>query len=114
MKSNQIKKSSSFAKMLIDNNVVLVSEKSRASYEYVNNEKTDKIKAYVTDLILVAQNFEKVRCETRIMPTIFVGAEKDGAVQVELVNASAEVLYNNEIKFYADDIVLSDKTEVTV
>lgn len=114
MKSNQIKKSSSFAKMLIDNNVVLVSEKSRASYEYVNNEKTDKIKAYVTDLILVSQNFEKVRCETRAMPTVFLGAEQNGALQVELVNASAEVLYNNEIKFYADDIILSSKTEVAV
>lgn len=114
MKSNQIKKSSAFAKMLIDNNVILVSEKSRASYEYLNNEKTDKVKGYVTDLILVAQNFEKVRCETRSMPTIFLGAEKDGAVQVELVNASAEVLYNNEIKFYADDIVISSKSEVSL
>lgn len=114
MKSNQIKKSSAFAEMLIDEKVVLVSEKSRASYEYVNNEKTDKIKAYVTDLVLVAQNFEKVRCETRSMPTVFLGAEQDGAVQVELVNAVAEVMYNNEIKFYADDIVLSSKTEVTV
>lgn len=114
MKSNQIKKSSAFAEMLIDEKVVLVSEKSRASYEYVNNEKTDKIKAYVTDLILVAQNFEKVRCETRAMPTIFLGAEQNGALQVELVNVSAEVLYNNEIKFYADDIVLSDNAEVSV
>ena len=35
-------------------------------------------------------------------------------VQVELVNPVAEITYQNNVKIYADDIILSDSDEVVL
>ena len=59
------------------------------------------------------QNFEKVRCETPNMPRIFMGGKITEPVQVELVPV-AEITYQNNVKIYADDIILSDSDEVVL
>ena len=73
-----------------------------------------KCKGYATELVLINQNFEKVRCETPNMPRIFMGGKITEPVQVELVNPVAEITYQNNVKIYADDIILSDSDEVVL
>lgn len=48
------------------------------------------------------------------MPRVFLGGDLEGAVKVELVNATAEITYNNEIRLLADDIVLAEDDEVSL
>jgi hypothetical protein len=45
---------------------------------------------------------------------VFLGGDLEGAVKVELVNAVAEITYNNEIRLLADDIVLAENDEVAL
>ena len=108
MKANQLKASEALAKIVLGDIAPLVTQEGRSVYEYINGERTDKIKGYATDLVLPAQNFEKVRCVTPAMPRIFLGGNLSEAIQVELVNAVAEITYQNDIKITADDIVFAD------
>lgn len=114
MKANQLKASAELAYVVIGDYSPIVTESARAMYEYVNNERTDRIKGYATELVLTNQNFEKVRCITSNMPRVFLGGDLEDAVKVELVNATAEIMYNNEIRLLADDIVLAEDDEVSL
>lgn len=109
MKANQLKPSSKLAHVVLGDIAPLATQEGRSVYEYVNGERTDKIKGYATDLVLPAQNFEKVRCVTPSIPKIFMRGNISEAMQVELVNPVAEITYQNEIKFMADDIILYDE-----
>ena len=114
MKANQLKPSEELAYVVVGDYSPNVTESARAMYEYVNNERTDRIKGYATELVLTNQNFEKVRCITANMPRVFLGGDLEDAVKVELVNARAEIMYNNEIRLLADDIVLAEDDEVSL
>lgn len=114
MKANQLKPSEELAYVVVGDYFPIVTESARAMYEYVNNERTDRIKGYATELVLTNQNFEKVRCITANMPRVFLGGDLEDAVKVELVNARAEIMYNNEIRLLADDIVLAEDDEVSL
>lgn len=114
MKANQLKPSEELAYVVVGDYSPIVTESARAMYEYVNNERTDRIKGYATELVLTNQNFEKVRCITANMPRVFLGGDLEDAVRVELVNARAEIMYNNEIRLLADDIVLAEDDEVSL
>lgn len=114
MKANQLKPSEELAYVVVGDYSPIVTESARAMYEYVNNERTDRIKGYATELVLTNQNFEKVRCITANMPRVFLGGDLEDAVKVELVNARAEIMYNNEIRLLADDIVLAEDDEVAL
>ena len=115
MKANQIKPSALLATVVLGDVSPLVTEEGRSVYEYLNGERTENIKGYATELVLTNQNFEKVRCETPNMPRIFLWVEKiTEPVQVELVNPVAEITYQNNVKIYADDIILSDSDEVVL
>ena len=114
MKANQLKASSELAYIVVGDYSPIVTESARALYEYANNERTDRIKGYATELVLTNQNFEKVRCITANMPRVFLGGDLEGAVKVELVNAVAEITFNNEIRLLADDIVLAENDEVAL
>ena len=114
MKANQLKASEDLAYVVLGDYSPIVTEQARALYEYVNNERTERIKGYATELVLTNQNFEKIRCITPNMPRVFLGGELEGAEKVELVNATAEITYNNEIRMLADDIVLAADDEVKI
>ena len=85
MKANQIKPSALLATVVLGDVSPLVTEEGRSVYEYLNGERTEKVKGYATELVLTNQNFEKVRCETPNMPRIFMGGKITEPVQVELV-----------------------------
>lgn len=112
MKANQLKSSKKLADVVLGDVHPIVTQEGRSVYEYVNGERTEKVKGYATELVLISQNFEKVRCVTPNMPRIFMAGEITESLQVELVNPIAEITWNNEIRFYADDIVLSSEEEV--
>lgn len=114
MKANQLKASEELAYVVVGDYSPIVTESARAMYEYVNNERTDRIKGYATELVLTNQNFEKVRCITSNMPRVFLGGDLEDAVKVELINVTAEIMYNNEIRLLADDIVLAEDDEVAL
>ena len=114
MKANQIKPSALLATVVLGDFSPLVTEEGRSVYEYLNGERTENVKGYATELVLINQNFEKVRCETPNMPRIFMGGKITEPVQVELVNPVAEITYQNNVKIYADDIILSDSDEVVL
>ncbi|MGW9910068.1 hypothetical protein [Streptococcus sp. 151470009-6] len=114
MKANQLKPSQELAYVVIGDYSPIVTESARTMYEYVNNERTDRIKSYTTELVLTNQNFEKVRCITPDMPRVFLGGDLEGAVKVELVNPIAAITYNNEIRLFAQDIVLAEDDEVAL
>lgn len=108
MKANQLKASEELAKVVLGNINPLVTQEGRFVYEYLNGERTDKIKGYATELVLTNQNFEKVRCITPTKPAIFMRGNISEAMQVEVINPVAEITYQNEIKLNADDIILYD------
>lgn len=112
MKVGSLKSSEELAHVVLEGISPLVTKEPIKLYEYVNKERTDKIKGYATELILTNQNFEKVRCITPNMPRLFLGGELTEPTQVELVNPIAEITWNNEIRLLADDIVLSQDSEV--
>ena len=114
MKANQLKASEELAYVVLGGLSPIVTEAARVMYEYSNNERTDRIKGYATELVLTNQNFEKVRCITQNMPRVFLGGDLEGAVKGELVNARAEITCNNEIRLLADDIVLAEDDEVAL
>lgn len=114
MKANQLKASAELAYVVVGDYSPIVTESARVMYEYANNERTDRIKGYATDLVLTNQNFEKVRCVTPNMPRVFLGGDLEDAVKVELINATADITYNNEIRLFADDIVLAEDDEVAL
>jgi hypothetical protein len=114
MKVNSLKPSEELAHVVLEGISPLVTKEPITLYEYVNKERTDKIKGFATDLVLTNQNFEKVRCITPNMPRLFLGGELSEPTQVELVNPIAEITYTNEIRLLADDIVLSQDSEVTL
>lgn len=114
MKANQLKASSELAYVVLGGLSPIVTESARALYEYANNERTDQIRGYATELVLTNQNFEKVRCITPDMPRVFLGGDLEGAVKVELVNPIADITYNNEIRLFAQDIVLAEDDEVAL
>ena len=72
MKANQIKPSALLATVVLGDVSPLVTEEGRSVYEYLNGERTENVKGYATELVLINQNFEKVRCETPNMPRIFM------------------------------------------
>lgn len=112
MKANQVKASEKLAHVVLEGISPLVTKEAIKLYEYSENKRTDKIKGFATDLVLTNQNFEKVRCITPNMPRLFLGGELSEPTQVELVNPIAEITWNNEIRLLADDIVLSQDSEV--
>lgn len=114
MKANQLKASEELAHVVLEGISPLVTKEPITLYEYVNKERTDKIKGYATDLVLTNQDFERVRCITPNMPRLFLGGKLEEPTQVELVNPIAEITWNNEIRLLADDIVLSQDSEVTL
>jgi hypothetical protein len=114
MKANQLKASEELAHVVLEGISPLVTKEPITLYEYVNKERTDKIKGFATELVLPSQSFERVRCITPNMPRVFLGGDLEGAVKVELVNPIAEITWNNEIRLLADDIVLSQDSEVTL
>lgn len=114
MKVGSLKSSEELAHVVLEGISPLVTKEAIKLYEYADNKRTDKIKGYATELILTNQNFEKVRCITPNMPRLFLGGELSEPTQVELVNPIAEITYTNEIRLLADDIVLSQDSEVTL
>lgn len=112
MKVGSLKSSEELAHVVLEGISPIVTREPITLYEYVNKERTDKIKGYATELVLTNQNFEKVRCITPNMPRLFLGGEISEPTQVELVNPIAEITYTNEIRLLADDIVLSQDSEV--
>ena len=112
MKVGSLKSSEELAHVVLEGISPLVTKEPITLYEYVNKERTDKIKGFATDLVLTNQNFEKVRCITPNMPRLFLGGKLEEPTQVELVNPIAEITWNNEIRLLADDIVLSQDSEV--
>ena len=114
MKANQLKASEELAHVVLEGISPIVTKEAIKLYEYINNERTDKVKSFATELILTNQGFEKLRCITPNMPRLFLGGELTEPTQVELVNPIAEITWNNEIRLLADDIVLSQDSEVTL
>lgn len=114
MKANQLKASEELAHVVLEGISPLVTKEPITLYEYVNKERTDRVKGYATDLVLTNQDFERVRCITPNMPRLFLGGKLEEPTQVELVNPIAEITWNNEIRLLADDIVLSQDSEVTL
>lgn len=112
MKVSDLKSSEELAHVVLEGISPLVTKEAIKLYEYADNKRTDKVKAYATELILTNQNFEKVRCITPNMPRLFLGGKLEEPTQVELVNPIAEITYTNEIRLLADDIVLSQDSEV--
>ena len=112
MKVGSLKSSEELAHVVLEGISPLVTKEAIKLYEYADNKRTDKIKGYATELILTIQNFEKVRCITPNMPRLFLGGALTEPTQVELVNPIAEITWNNEIRILADDIVLSQDSEV--
>lgn len=114
MKVSDLKSSEELAHVVLEGISPIVTKEPITLYEYVNKERTDKIKGYATELVLTNQNFEKVRCITPNMPRVFLGGELSEPTQVELVNPIAEITYTNEIRLLADDIVISQDSGVTL
>lgn len=112
MDAKKLKKSAELASVVLRGKNPLATEKAITLFEYVGGQKTEQIKAFATTLILPGQNFERVRCQTPSMPRVFLSGDLQEVVVVELVNPIAEITWNNEIRFYADDIVLSSEEEV--
>lgn len=112
MKVSDLKSSEELAHVVLEGISPIATKEAIKLYEYVDNKRTDKVKSYATTLILTNQNFEKVRCITPNMPRVFLGGELSEPTQVELVNPIAEITWNNEIRLLADDIVLSQDSEV--
>ena len=110
MKVSDLKSSEELAHVVLEGISPIVTKEPITLYEYSDNKRTDKIKGYATELILTNQNFEKVRCITSNLPRL----ELSEPTQVELVNPIAEITWNNEIRLLADDIVLSQDSEVTL
>lgn len=108
MKANQLKPSEELAKVVLGDFFPLVTQEGRFVYEYLNGERTDKVKGYATELVLTNQNFEKVRCITPTKPAIFMRENISEAMEVEVINAVAEITYQNEIKLTADDIIFQE------
>ena len=81
MKANQLKASEELAYVVVGDYSPIVTESARVMYEYTNNERTDKIKGYATELVLTNQNFEKVRCITPNMPRVFFRWRPRGSSQ---------------------------------
>lgn len=114
MKVGSLKSSEELAHVVLEGISPIVTREPITLYEYVNKERTDKIKGYATELVLTNQNFEKVRCITPNMPRLFLGGKLEEPTQVELVNPIAEITYTNEIRLLADDIVLAEDSGVTL
>lgn len=112
MDVKKLKKSAELASVVLGGKNPLVTEKAITLFEYVGGQKTEQIKGFATTLILPGQNFERVRCQTPSTPRVLMQTDLQEAVVVELVNPIAEITWNNEIRFYADDIVLSSEEEV--
>lgn len=112
MKVSDLKSSEELAHVVLEGISPIVTKEAIKLYEYVDNKRTDKIKGFATTLILTNQNFEKVVCITSNLPRLFLGAKLEEPTQVELVNPIAEITWNNEIRLLADDIVLSQDSEV--
>jgi hypothetical protein len=112
MKVSDLKSSEELAHVVLEGISPIATKEPTKLYEYVNNERTDRIKGYTTELVLTNQNFEKIRAITPSMPRVFLGGTLAEPTQVELVNPIAEITWNNEIRLLADDIVLSQDSEV--
>lgn len=112
MEAKKLKRSSELASAVLGGKNPLVTEKAITLFEFVGGQKTEKIKGFAITLILPGQNFERVRCQLPSTPRFLMETDLQEAVVVELVNPTAEITWNNEIRFYADDIVLSSEEEV--
>ena len=51
MKANQIKPSALLATVVLGDVSPLVTEEGRSVYEYLNGERTEKVKGYATELV---------------------------------------------------------------
>lgn len=109
MKVSDLKSSEELAHVVLEGISPLVTKEAIKLYEYEDNKRTDKVKGYRTDLVLINQNFNKVICITKDMPRLFLGQKIQEPVKVHLVNPVAEVTYTNEIRLLADDIMLADE-----
>lgn len=109
MKVSDLKAGNKLANVLLEDEAPIVTQEPVKLYEYADNKRTDKVKGYRTDLVLINQNFNKVICITKDMPRLFLGQKIQEPVKVHLVNPIAEVTYTNEIRLLADDIMLADE-----
>lgn len=112
MEAKQLRKGPELASYLLSGAAPLATYKATTLFEYnSNNQRTDKIKGFSTELILPQFNYEKIKTYTASMPRVFLGGDLEEAVKVELINPIAEVRYNNTLCLYADDIVLLSEEE---
>lgn len=112
MEARQLRKGPELASYLLSGAAPLATYKAITLFEYnSNNQRTDKIKAFATELILPKFNYSKIRTITPSMPRVFLSGDLQEAVKVELINPIAEVRYNNTLCLYADDIVLLSEEE---
>lgn len=109
MEAKKLKRGPELVPVVLRGKNPLATEKATTLFEYSNGQKTEQIKGFATTLILPGQNFERVRCQTPSTPRFLMETDLQEAVVVELVNPTAEITWNNEIRFYADDIVLADE-----
>lgn len=112
MEAKKLKRGPELASVVLGGKNPLVTEKAITLFEYVAGQKTEQIRGFATTLILPGQNFGRIRCQMPSTPRFLMETDLQEAVVVELVNPTAEITWNNEIRFYADDIVLSSEDEV--
>lgn len=112
MDAKKIKRGPEFALFLLSGAAPLATSKATTLFEYNNNnQRTEKIRGFSTELILPSFNYEKIVTITPSMPRVFLSGDLQEAVKVELINPVAEVRYNNTLCLYADDIILADGEE---
>jgi hypothetical protein len=110
MEAKKIKRGPEFALFLLSGAAPLATSKATTLFEYNNNnQRTEKIRGFSTELILPSFNYEKIVTITPSMPRVFLSGDLQEAVKVELINPIAEVRYNNTLCLYADDIVLAEE-----
>lgn len=109
MEAKKLKRSSELASVVLGGKNPLATEKAITLFRYSNNQRTEEVLGFATTLILPGQNFGRVRCQTPSTPRFLMETDLQEAVVVELVNPTAEITWNNEIRFYADDIILADE-----
>lgn len=112
MEAKKLKRGPELASLILRGKNPLATEKAITLFRYSNNQRTEEILGFATELVLPSQSFERVRCITPSMPRVFLGGDLNEVVQVELINPVGEVRYNNTLCLYADDIVLSSEDEV--
>lgn len=112
MDVRRLKRGPELASLILRGKHPLATEKAITLFRYSNNQRTEEILGFATELVLPSQSYQRIRCVSPSMPRVFLGGDLQEAVEVELINPVGEVRYNNTLCLYADDIVLSSEDEV--